>query len=110
VSDAGVWFVVVLTGVLSGAGWYLLLRTFASSFVQALVPAIWVAVVVVPAPVPDFAGEYAPAFIVVVFEGLFQSGGAPWVAVRLLLVAVCVAAAAVGLTFLALQRRHRPTA
>ena len=100
----------MLTGALSTAGWYLLLRTFASRFVQVLLPAIWMAAMVVPAPVPDFPGEYAPAFVVVIFEGLFQSDGEPWVAARLMFAAVCLAVATVGLSFLALRRRRQPTA
>ncbi len=30
-----------------------------------------------PAPVPSYAGVYAPAFVVFIFESLFQSAGQP---------------------------------
>lgn len=109
-SYGGVWFVVVLLGALSAVGWYLLVRTFASVYVQALVPGIWLALMLVPAPVPEYSGHFAPAFVVLIFEGLFQSQGEPWMAFRLLLAGVCLAAAIVSLTFLVLRRRRQPTA
>lgn len=107
---AGIWLVVVLMAALSAAGWYLLVRGFTSAYGRALVPAVWLALMLVPAPVPGFPGNYAPAFVVLIFEGLFQAAGEPWIAFRLLVAGVCVAVAAVSLTFVILRRRHQPTA
>jgi hypothetical protein len=106
-SYAGVWFIVVLFGGLSASGWYMLMRTFGSAYAKILVPAIWLALVLVPAPVPEFSGHYAPAFVVLVFEGLFQSEGNAGVALRLLAAGVCLAVAAVSLVFLILRRRRQ---
>ena len=109
-SYAGVWVVVVLLAGLSAAGWYMLMRSLASIYARALVPAAWLALMLVPAPVPGFAGNWAPAFVVVIFEGLFQAEGEPWLAFRLLLAGVCLAVAVASLTILILRRRQQPTA
>ena len=53
---------------------------------------------ILPAPVPNFAGFEAPAFVVMLFEALFQSAGSPEESMRRLLVtglAVLALAAAV---------------
>ena len=44
----------------------------------------------VPAGIPDFPGNYAPAFVVAVFEALFQTDGQPLAALRMLLLALVV--------------------
>ena len=41
---------------------------------------------VIPAPVPNYAGVDAPAFVVMLFEALFQTSGAPEESMRRLLV------------------------
>lgn len=61
-----------------------------------------------PAPVPAHAGSYAPAFIVLVFEWLFQKPGDPGTA-GLILGAVTAAALGLGLILMVL-RRSRPGA
>ncbi len=108
-SYGAVWVVVVLLAGLSAGGWYMLLRPFGSIYVRALVPAAWLALLLLPAPVPGFAGNWAPAFVVLVFEGLFQAAGEPWLAFRLLLAGVCVVVAVVGLIIWILQRHQQPS-
>jgi hypothetical protein len=53
------------------------------------------ALLLVPAPVPEFPGHYAPAFIVLVFEGLLQADGQSFPALVILLVTALVIAALV---------------
>ena len=49
-----------------------------------------VLLLLVPAAIPDFPGNYAPAFVVAVFEALFQTDGQPLAALRMLLLAFIV--------------------
>jgi hypothetical protein len=44
----------------------------------------------VPAGIPDFPGNYAPAFVVAIFEALFQVDGQPLAATRMLILALVV--------------------
>ena len=44
----------------------------------------------VPAGIPDFPGNYAPAFVVAIFEALFQVDGQPLAAARMLILALVV--------------------
>ena len=48
--------------------------------------AVVLAFFVIPAPVPNFAGATAPAFVVMLFEALFQTAGTPQESMRRLLV------------------------
>ena len=108
-SYGDVWLIVVAAGVLSAGGWFMLIRTFAPVYVQVLVPAVWLAALLVPAPVPGYSGNFAPAFVVLLFEGLFQAEGDPGLALRFLLAGVFVAVAGVSLTFVLLRRRRQPS-
>ncbi len=58
-----------------------------------------------PAPVPGYENQWAPAFVVFLFEGLFQQQGAPEVAGRILLAGVCVTSAGVLVWYLLNRRR-----
>lgn len=69
----------------------------------ALLVAAWM---LVPAPVPDFPGHYAPAFFVFLFEAVFQRSGEPRVA-GLILAAATVGAAVLILVSALLRRRAR---
>ena len=57
--------------------------------------ALLAAVMLVPAPHPGADGTWAPAFLVALFEGLFQTDGKPTTALRLLL-AGCLSALALS--------------
>lgn len=65
--------------------------------------AVWA---LLPAPVPGYPGSYAPAFLVFVFEAVFQNPGAPGTAGLILAAGT---AATLGLTLLvgSLKRRRR---
>jgi len=59
-----------------------------------------------PAPVPGYEGQLAPAFVVFLFEWLFQRDGSPVMAGRILLLGACVTSAAFLVFWL--WRRRRP--
>ena len=61
-----------------------------------------------PAPVPRFPGHYAPAFLVFVFESLFQQGGNPRAA-GLILAAGAAFGVLVLLVWVLLRRRGKPS-
>lgn len=70
----------------------------------AVLVAVWL---LLPAPVPGFEGHYAPAFLVLTFEGLFQEAGHPRTAA--LILAAGTAAALALLLLLAMFTRGRRT-
>jgi hypothetical protein len=103
-SYSSVWLIVIATGCVALLGVYMLIRSMPSLYLRVLVCALLLALFLTPAPVPGHPLNYAPAFIVAVFEGLLQSGGSPGVAVRMLLVGFALAIAVVTLGALALRR------
>lgn len=70
-----------------------------------LIP-VWL---LLPAPVPGYEGQLAPAFVVFLFEWLFQREGSPAMAGRILLLGTCVTSAAF-LAFWLLRRRRAAVA
>lgn len=80
-----------------GIGWP---RTRA---VVAVLLAVWL---LLPAPVPGYEGHYAPAFLVLTFEGLFQQAGNPRTA-GVILAAGTALALALLLLMNALRRSRR---
>lgn len=66
-----------------------------------LIPA-WL---LLPAPVPGYDGQLAPAFVVFIFEWLFQRGGAPATAGRILIMGTCVMSVAFIAWWLVQRRR-----
>lgn len=68
----------------------------------AVLLAVWL---LLPAPVPGYEGHYAPAFVVVTFEWLFQQAGNPRPAGVILAAGTALALA--GLLLLNVLRRSR---
>lgn len=99
------WVVVVLASCAAAACGYRFLRGLRSRYPRVLLPAAWIGLTLMPAPVPGYAGNLAPAFVVFAFEALFQADGAPWVAGRLALAGVAVGVATALLGLLVWQRR-----
>lgn len=64
-------------------------------------------ILITPAPIPAYPDQLAPAFIVLLFEGLFQSEGATVQAARILM---AVSGSFLGVVGLVHWRRHRSTA
>ncbi len=92
------WIVVLAAGLGSLIGVYVLTRSIPSLFPRTLLRSLVIVWMLIPAPVPHYDGQYAPAFVVVMFEWLLQTNGDPTVAVRILIAATV---AVIGLVSLA---------
>ncbi len=79
------WLVIVAAGLLGSAFLFLLTRGIGSPGLRWMVRVLPLMLMVVPAPVPGYAGQLAPAFVVLIFESLFQRAGAPGTAAGILL-------------------------
>ena len=92
-------WLIILGSAVGGAGiLYWLLRKLPNSLIRRLIIGLAVTFFVVPAPLPAYPEQLAPAFVVLVFEALFQIDGSPGGSLRvlllsLLLVAVLISAA-----------------
>ena len=98
-ANTWVWVAIVLCGLGGVAGLYMALGGWLARETRLAGAFVLLCLLVTPAPVPDYAGSYAPALIVLVFEGAFQREGDPLIALRILL---AVAAVAVGIALLML--------
>ena len=79
------WLVIAAAGVLgSGFLFYLThgMRAASLKWIIRVLPGL---LMMVPAPVPNFPGELAPAFVVLIFESLFQASGEPGTSALILL-------------------------
>ncbi len=92
------WIVVLAAGLGGLIGVYVLTRSIPSLFPRTLLRSLVTVWMFIPAPVPHYDGQYAPAFVVVMFEWLLQTNGDPTVAVRILIAATI---AVIGLVSLA---------
>lgn len=86
------WLVAGLAGLLGTVAMLVLTRNLSSGWLRRVLSWLPAILLLVPAEVPGFAGNYAPAFVVLTFEGLFQVDGEPMAAARML-----VAAGLIGL-------------
>lgn len=84
------WCVVAIFGIAGLFGAERLMRGLAWSLRAPLLGGLFV-FFVAPAPVPRYAGEYAPAFVVAIFEFLFQIDGQPQTAAGILLIGIVIA-------------------
>ena len=89
------------------AMWVTFSRHQIDGLTRTSIVALLIAFFLVPAPVPNYETQLAPAFIVLIFETFFQTEGQPQGSMRNLLIGVVVA---LGLSFLAhfLFRRFAP--
>lgn len=87
------WALAVAAAFLAFAGVCALTRRLRPSLLRSWLRALVLALMLAPAPVPGFPGNFAPAYVVALFEALFQIEGAPQPALRLLLAAGLAATA-----------------
>ncbi len=90
------WLVIAAAAVLGSSFLFYLtrgIRTAGLRWTLRVLPAL---LMIAPAPVPNYPGELAPAFVVLVFESLFQAAGEPGTA-GLILLATLLAGLALGL-------------
>lgn len=104
-------WIVIVSGAIGGAAvLYWLLRNTSKPLIRNLILGVLVAFFVVPAPVPDYTDQLAPAFVVCVFEAFFQIDGEPGVSLRVLLIAMFGAFVVVSAGhYLASKRSQRAT-
>ena len=81
------WIVVLLAGLGGLVGVYVLTRSIPALLPRTLVRSLITTWMLIPAPVPHYDGQYAPAFVVMMFEWLLQTDGDPGVAIRILIAA-----------------------
>ena len=96
------WIVAGIAGLIGTFGLYMLARRFENGSLKNLLCLLPLVLMLVPAPVPGFAGHFAPAFVVAIFESAFVADGRPRVALVILAVALLGAALAILLVSRAL--------
>jgi hypothetical protein len=104
------WTVIGFATLLGAvAMWMTFSRHQIGGLLRTSIVALLIAFFLVPAPVPNYETELAPAFIVLIFETFFQIEGQPQGSIRNLLIGFVVA---LGVSFLAhfLFRRFAPAA
>lgn len=84
------WLVVGSAGIVGSLGLYFLTRSWRPGRLRSIIRITPLLLLVVPAPVPNYDGQMAPAFIVLLFESLFQRNGAPLPAGLILLAALAL--------------------
>jgi hypothetical protein len=93
------WTIIGVATLLgAGAMWVTFSRHQVVGLLRTSIVALLIALFLVPAPVPNYESELAPAFIVLIFEIFFQTEGHPQASIRNLLVGFLVA---LSLSFLA---------
>ena len=99
------WLVVAGAGLATLGCWFLLTRPIPWLWLRTTLRCVVAAWLLLPAPVPGYDGQYAPAFIVALFEFAFQKAGAPEAAFRILALGTGVVLALLIVAF-ALGRRR----
>jgi len=90
------WLVIAAAGLLGSGFLFLLTRNVRGPAFRWILRVLPPVLMVAPAPVPNYDGQLAPAFVVLIFEGLFQTEGEPGIAAMILL-AAALAGMALGL-------------
>ena len=100
------WGVVVFAGLGALAGVFVLSRRIPNELLRSIVRCLAAVWLLLPWSVQVVPGQFAPAFVVAVFEGLFRAEGSA----RAPLMGLALASAFVLSVFLAvsLLRRRRP--
>lgn len=98
------WLIIGAAGLIGWLALMRLTRPLGASPVRWLLQGLVLLWLLLPAPVPGHTGQWAPAFIVLIFESVFQRGGEPLPAALILLFGSLVVLLLVML--LALRRRR----
>jgi hypothetical protein len=102
--NAWVWVAIVVGGLGAAAGLHMALSGLLAREIRLAVVFVLLCLLITPAPVPEYAGSYAPALIILAFEGLFQRGGDPFTALKILLTVAALASGAAVLMVLGWRR------
>ena len=102
------WALAAAAALFAFGGVYALTQRLRPGFLRSWLRVLSLALMLTPAPVPSFPGNFSPAFVVAVFEALFQIDGAPQQALKLLAAAGLAAAAWAALwSWLGFGRKRR---
>lgn len=96
-SEPIAWSAALAAALLAFVGIWVLTRALRSRFLRIWLRALSLALMLTPAPVPNFDGYYAPACIVALFEAVFQLQGQPAQSLKLLLATCLLATVVAGL-------------
>ena len=108
-SEAIAWAAALAAALLALIGIWALTSPLRSRFLRIWLRALSLALMLTPAPVPNFEGYYAPATIVALFEAAFQLQGEPAQSLKLLLATCLLATVAAALwSWLGRGRRRAP--
>lgn len=99
------WIVILLMAAGGTAALYYVTRSMKPSPWRLLLRVLPGVLLIVPAPVPGYP-NVAPAFVVLVFEALFQADGTPLPALTILSAAMVVAVLAVVLGWRLINARQ----
>ena len=102
------WLVVALAAAGGTAAIVALTRDMSPGFARNLIRFLPAALLLVPAPIPGYGGNFAPAFLVVLFESLFLRDGRPFGAAAILFTASALATLLIA--FASRSRRIAPAA
>lgn len=84
------WVVIAGAGLLGSGFLFYLTRSIGAPSFRWVLRVLPPLLMLVPAPVPNYDGQLAPAFVVLIFEGLFQAEGQPVVAGVILVITLIV--------------------
>jgi hypothetical protein len=101
------WLVVFIMTGLGSIVLFRLISNIGNNLVRVLIVALTATVLFVPAPVPGYDDQLAPAFIVYLFEAMFQLDGNPQTSLRILLFSLSLVAVLVVLGFWVYRRLSR---
>ncbi len=79
-----VWLLVFVSALACLAFFFLLTRRIGNKLVRMVLRSLAAVFLLAPAPLPEYPGFYAPAFIVALFEGVFRDQGQPQLALSIL--------------------------
>ena len=105
-SEPIAWSAALAAALLAFVGVWALTRSLRHRFLRIWLRALSLALMLTPAPVPNFEGHYAPAYIVALFEAVFQLQGQPAQSLKLLL-ATCLLATVAAALWAWLGRRRK---
>jgi hypothetical protein len=91
------WIVAGVAGVAGTLVLYVLTRGLRNGVLRNLLCLLPLILLLVPAPVPAFPDNFAPAFVVALFESIFVADGRPRAALVILAIALIGASLAIAL-------------
>jgi len=98
------WWVIAGSGVLGSIALFRLLRMIRLGLIRWLGAAVALTFFCVPAPVPNHDGQWAPAFVVFIFEAFFQTEGQPVMSLRILGLSLAAVSIVTVLTYNLIRR------